>query len=74
MIQKYFCPITFLQSFYYLMKETFNIRKGQEIPFEDQMMTINPMRLSKLFNNDALDNACKEMTKMYKAILEEASL
>lgn len=39
-----------------------------------KMMTINPMRLSKLFNNDGLDNACKEMTKMYKAILEEASL
>ena len=39
-----------------------------------QMMTINPMRLSKLFNNDGLDEACKAMTKMYEDILEEASL
>jgi len=39
-----------------------------------QMMTINPMRLSKLFNNDNLNDACKVMTKMYKDILEEASL
>ena len=39
-----------------------------------QMMTINPMRLSKLFNNDGLNEACKAMTKMYEDILEEASL
>ncbi len=41
---------------------------------EVQMMTINPMRLSKLFNNDALNDACKEMTQLYKEILEDASL
>ena len=39
-----------------------------------QMMTINPMRLSKLFNNDGLNDACKGMTEMYEAILEDASL
>jgi cytochrome c oxidase cbb3-type subunit 3 len=39
-----------------------------------QVMTINPMRLSKLFNNDELNNACKEMTKIYEAILEDAVL
>jgi cytochrome c oxidase cbb3-type subunit 3 len=39
-----------------------------------QVMTINPMRLSKLFNNDELDDACKEMTKIYETILEDATL
>ncbi|MDH5611392.1 MAG: c-type cytochrome [Gammaproteobacteria bacterium] len=39
-----------------------------------QMMTINPMRLSKLFNNDALNEACKTMTETYQSILEDASL
>lgn len=39
-----------------------------------QMMTINPMRLSKLFNNDELDKSCKEMTEVYETILEDASL
>lgn len=39
-----------------------------------QMMTINPMSLSRLFNNDELDEACKEMTETYESILEEASL
>lgn len=39
-----------------------------------QLMTINPMRLSILFNNDELDEACKEMTKIYETILEDATL
>lgn len=39
-----------------------------------QMMTINPMRLSMLFNNDDLNEACKGMTETYKGILEDASL
>ena len=39
-----------------------------------QMMTINPMRLSKLFNNDGLNDACKAMTETYESILEDASL
>ena len=38
------------------------------------LMTINPMRLSHLFNNDDLDEACKKMTETYKAILEDATL
>ncbi|MCW8924192.1 MAG: c-type cytochrome [Gammaproteobacteria bacterium] len=41
---------------------------------EVKIMTINPMSLSKLFNNDALNEACKEMTDLYKEILEDASL
>jgi cytochrome c oxidase cbb3-type subunit 3 len=39
-----------------------------------QMMTINPMRLSKLFNNNDLDDACKAMTETYQSILEDAAL
>lgn len=38
------------------------------------VMTINPLRLSKLFNNDELDEACKHMYKVYTAILEDAVL
>lgn len=39
-----------------------------------QVMSINPKRLSYLFNNRELDDACEEMTRMYEAILEEATL
>ena len=39
-----------------------------------QMMTINPMSLSRLFNNDELDEACKEMTEVYTNILEEVAM
>ena len=39
-----------------------------------QVMTINPMRLSRLFNNDELNESCKEMTKIYETILEDAAL
>ena len=39
-----------------------------------QMMTINPMSLSRLFNNDELDEACKEMTEVYTSIMEEVAL
>lgn len=39
-----------------------------------QVMAINPLRLSTLFNNDELDNACKQMTKIYETILEDATL
>ena len=38
-----------------------------------QMMTINPMSLSRLFNNDELDEACEEMTETYESILEEVA-
>ena len=36
--------------------------------------TINPMRLSSLFNNDELKDACEEMTGIYQAIIEDAVL
>ena len=39
-----------------------------------QVATINPMRLSSLFNNDELQEACEEMTSIYEAILEDAVL
>ena len=37
-------------------------------------MTINPLRLSKLFNNRDLDDACKSMTDLYTDIIKEATL
>ena len=39
-----------------------------------KIMAINPLRLRKLFNNDELDNACKEMHDIYQALLEDATL
>jgi cytochrome c oxidase cbb3-type subunit 3 len=39
-----------------------------------QVATINPMRLSGLFNNDELQAACKEMTGIYETIIEDAVL
>ncbi|MGB5278290.1 MAG: c-type cytochrome [Gammaproteobacteria bacterium] len=39
-----------------------------------QVATINPMRLSSLFNNDELQAACKEMSGIYQAIIEDAVL
>ena len=39
-----------------------------------QLMAINPLRLSKLFNNDELDAACKEMHDIYQSLLEDATL
>lgn len=41
---------------------------------EVRVMTINPRRLSYLFNNRELDEACEEMARMYEAMLEEATL
>lgn len=38
------------------------------------VMSINPKRLSRLFNNVELDRACDEMYKLYSDILEEATL
>ena len=38
------------------------------------VMTINPMYLSHLFNNDDLDEACKQMHGIYTEILEDATL
>jgi cytochrome c oxidase cbb3-type subunit 3 len=39
-----------------------------------QVMAINPLRLSKLFNNNELNKACEEMRDLYIEILEEATL
>ena len=38
------------------------------------VMTVNPMYLSTLFNNDELDEGCKEMHEVYSAIIEDATL
>ena len=38
------------------------------------VMAINPLRLSRLFNNDELDEACKHMHEVYVNILEDAVL
>jgi cytochrome c oxidase cbb3-type subunit 3 len=38
-----------------------------------QVMSINPRRLSRLFNNNELDQACDEMHRLYTSILEEAT-
>ncbi|WJW75583.1 c-type cytochrome [Thiohalobacter sp. IOR34] len=39
-----------------------------------KVMSINPKRLSSLFNNNALDEACNQMYQVYTDILEEATL
>jgi len=39
-----------------------------------QLSTINPRRLSKLFNNDELDESCDEMYEVYTTLLEDATL
>jgi cytochrome c oxidase cbb3-type subunit 3 len=36
--------------------------------------TINPKRLSKLFNNDELNESCNEMYEVYSGLLEDATL
>jgi cytochrome c oxidase cbb3-type subunit 3 len=39
-----------------------------------QLSTINPKRLSKLFNNHELDESCNEMYEVYSSVLEDATL
>ena len=39
-----------------------------------QVSSINPKRLSHLFNNRELDRACQEMHDLYEEIIEEATL
>ena len=39
-----------------------------------QVMSNNPKRLSRLFNNNNLDRACDEIYKLYTSILEESTL
>ena len=38
------------------------------------LMTVNPKRLSKIFNNSELNEMCDQMTRRYLAIMEEATL
>lgn len=39
-----------------------------------RMMSINPKRLSRIFNNSELNEMCDQMTQLYKTIMEEAAL
>ena len=39
-----------------------------------KVMSINPKNLSRLFNNQALDQACERMRELYEEIMEEATL
>jgi cytochrome c oxidase cbb3-type subunit 3 len=39
-----------------------------------RMMATNPKRLSRLFNNSELNRMCDEMTKMYRTIMDDATL
>lgn len=39
-----------------------------------RMLAVNPKRLSRIFNNSELNEMCDQITKMYTAIMEEASL
>ncbi len=39
-----------------------------------QVMSINPQNLSRLFNNNELDQACQKMHDLYAEIIEEATL
>lgn len=39
-----------------------------------KVMSINPKHLSRLFNNQALDEACEQMHELYEEIMEEATL
>lgn len=74
----YFCNFNFL---YDAMK--LDPRVGLFLPcrvtvVEDRgvvkVMSINPKRLSRLFNNHNLDEACEQMHQVYVDILEEATL
>ena len=39
-----------------------------------QVMSVNPLRLSRLFNNDELKQACVRMYRIYRDMLENATL
>ncbi|MGB7933537.1 MAG: c-type cytochrome, partial [Gammaproteobacteria bacterium] len=45
-----------------------------EVKGKVQIMTINPLYLSQLFNNNELDDACKRLTGIYRAIIEDSTL
>jgi cytochrome c oxidase cbb3-type subunit 3 len=38
------------------------------------LSTVNPKRLSELFNNHELDDSCRQMHEVYKSLLEDATL
>lgn len=46
------------------------VEKGGKV----QVSTINPKRLSKLFNNRELDESCDTMYEVYNGLLEDATL
>jgi cytochrome c oxidase cbb3-type subunit 3 len=46
------------------------VERGDKV----QVMTINPLYLSSLFNNNDLDEACKQMHGIYTEIIEDATL
>ena len=39
-----------------------------------RMMAANPKRLSQLFNNSELNRMCNELTRMYRTIMDDATL
>ena len=39
-----------------------------------EVMSINPLRLSRLFNNDELKQACRQMYGVYRELMENATL
>ena len=39
-----------------------------------RMMAANPKRLSRLFNNSELNRMCTELSRMYRAIMDDATL
>lgn len=45
------------------------VKQGDKV----YIMTTNPLKLSNLFNNTELEEACKEMYQIYSELLEEAS-
>jgi cytochrome c oxidase cbb3-type subunit 3 len=45
-----------------------------EVEGKVRVMTINPLYLSHMFNNDELDDACEQMTGIYRTIIEDATL
>ena len=45
-----------------------------EVNGKVKLMSVNPKRLSKMFNNSELNDLCDQMTQQYQAIMEEATL
>jgi cytochrome c oxidase cbb3-type subunit 3 len=45
-----------------------------EVGGKVKLMSVNPKRLSEMFNNSELNDLCDQMTQQYQAIMEEATL